>query len=140
MIELTVEHLGDVQFEVEARGHKILCDQPADSGGYDEGMTPPELLLASLGTCAAFYVVEYLRAQKLAKNSPKVRVSADKLKGPARMDNFRIQVDVPLDLTPVHRAGIERAVHKCLIHNTLQNPPKIELQINAAAQPDQKAI
>ena len=28
--------------------------------------------------------------------------------------------------------GVERAVHRCLIHNTLLHPPKIELAIKAA--------
>jgi hypothetical protein len=29
-----------------------------------------------------------------------------------------------------------RAIHSCLIHNTLLNPPKIELDIIAPAKPD----
>ena len=60
-MEVQVEHLGGVQFEVKARQHTIACDQPESLGGYDEGMTPPELLLASLGSCAAFYAAAYLK-------------------------------------------------------------------------------
>jgi putative redox protein len=52
-MEVTVEHLGAVQFQIKTRGHSIVSDQPA-SGGFDAGMTPPELLLASLGSCAGF--------------------------------------------------------------------------------------
>lgn len=48
-MEVRVEHLGGVQFEITARQHRIVSDQPAENGGFDEGMTPPELLLASLG-------------------------------------------------------------------------------------------
>lgn len=132
MIELSVEHLGDVQFEIDARGHKIVSDQPSENGGYDEGMTPPELLLASLGSCAAFYAAEYLRSRKLAARGTRVRVTADKVKGPARMDNFRIEVDVPAELTDADQAGIERAIHRCLIHNTLLNPPSIGLAVRSA--------
>ena len=51
-MEVTVEHLGAVQFEIKARQHTIACDQPAENGGYDEGMTPPELLLASRSCCS----------------------------------------------------------------------------------------
>ena len=132
MIELQVEHLGDVQFELQARGHKIICDQPAESGGYDEGMTPPELLLASLGSCAGYYAAEYLRSRNLAPRGTRVRVTADKVKGPARLDHFRIEVDVPAELTAADQAGIERAVHKCLIHNTLLHPPSIALEVHTA--------
>jgi putative redox protein len=128
-MEVTVEHLGAVQFEVKARQHTISCDQPPENGGYDEGMTPPELLLASLGTCACFYVAQYLRKHKLATEATRVRVTADKVKDPARLDNFRIEVITPIELTEQHRTGVENAVHHCLIHNTLLHPPKIALDI-----------
>ena len=128
-MEVTVEHLGAVQFEIKARQHTISCDQPAENGGYDEGMTPPELLLASLGSCAGFYAAQYLRKYKLATEGTRVRVTADKVKDPARMDNFRIEIETPIELTEPHRAGVERAVHHCLIHNTLLQPPQIRIEV-----------
>jgi uncharacterized OsmC-like protein len=134
MLEVSVEHLGAVQFEIKARTQTVICDQPAENGGYDEGMTPPELLLASLGSCAGFYAADYLKRQNLAPEGTKVRVTADKAKNPARLDNFRIEVTVPAQLSQEHLKGIEAAVHRCLIHNTLLHPPKIELAVTAAAQ------
>ena len=131
-MEVTVEHLGAVQFEIKARQHTISCDQPAENGGYDEGMTPPELLLASLGSCAGFYAAQYLRKHKLAEEGTRVRVTADQVKDPARVDNFRIEIETPIELTEQHRAGVERAVHHCLIHNTLLQPPKIRIVVKQA--------
>jgi putative redox protein len=129
-MEVTVDHLGAVQFEIKARQHTIACDQPPENGGYDEGMTPPELLLASLASCAGFYAAQYLRKFKLATEGTHVRVLADKVKEPvARIDNFRIEIETPIDLPEQHRAGVERAVHHCLIHNTLLYPPKIAIEI-----------
>jgi len=134
MLEVTVNHLGAVQFEVKARQHTIACDQPPENGGYDEGMTPPELLLASLASCAGFYAAQYLRKFKLATEGTQVRVTADKVKEPvARIDNFRIEIETPVELTEQHRAGVERAVHHCLIHNTLLHPPTIAIDIRQPA-------
>jgi len=129
-MELVVRHLGAVQFEIQAREHIIVSDQPPENGGHDEGMTPPELLLASLGSCAAFYAAQYLRKYKLATEGTRVRVTADKVKDTAaRIDNFRIEVETPIELTEEQRAGVERSVHHCLIHNTLLHPPKITIDI-----------
>lgn len=130
-MEIFVEHLGAVQFEIKARQHTVDCDQPAENGGYDEGMTPPELLLASLGSCAGYYAVDYLKRNNLLVDGTRVRVTADKAKNPARLDNFQIEVDVPRNLTPEQRKGVEDAVHRCLIHNTLLNPPKISLDVKS---------
>jgi putative redox protein len=132
-MEVLVEHLGAVQFEINARQHKIVCDQPLENGGFDEGMTPPELLLASLGSCAGFYVALYLKKHKLAMEGTRIRVTADKLKEPARMDDFHIEVEVPSYLSEEHGKGVEEAVGHCLIHNTLLHPPKITLQVATIA-------
>ncbi len=130
-MEVNVEHLGAVQFEIKARQHAIVCDQPPENGGHDEGMTPPELLLASLGSCAAFYASQYLRKHELAVEGTHVRVTAEKVKDAARVDNFRIEVQPPVELNEQQRAGIEAAVHHCLIHNTLLHPPQINIEIKA---------
>ena len=132
-MEVLIEHLGGVQFEIKARQHTIVSDQPAENGGFDEGMTPPELLLASLGSCAGFYAAQYLKKNKLAMEGTVVRITADKLKNPARIDNFRITVDVPSDLSDKDREGIEQSIHHCLIHNTLLHPPSIVLDVKAVA-------
>ena len=135
-MEVTVEYLGAVQFQVNARNHLIACDQPEENGGFDEGMTPPELLLASLGTCAGYYAAEYLKAWRLNGVGMRIRVMAEKSKGPPRLSSFRIEVRIPAELEERHRQGVVRAIHSCLIHNTLLNPPKIELDIFAPAKPD----
>ena len=130
-MEVSIEHLGAVQFEIKARQHVIASDQPQENGGFDEGMTPPELLLASLGSCAAFYAAMYLRKHKLAEKGTRVLVTADKRKDPPRMDDFRIVLEIAPHLEPKHVEGLERAVHQCLIHNTLLHPPTIAIEIHS---------
>jgi uncharacterized OsmC-like protein len=131
-MDIQVEHLGSVQFEVKARQHSLVSDQPSENGGFDEGMTPPELFLASLGTCAGFYAAQYLKKHRLATEGTVIRVTADKAKDPARLDNFRIALDVPCELSEEHLRGVEESVHHCLIHNTLLNPPKIFIEAKSA--------
>jgi putative redox protein len=130
-MEMTVEHLGSLQFQMKTRGHSIVSDQPVDQGGYDEGMTPPELLLASLGSCAGFYAAQYLRKHKLAIEGTRVRVTCQKAKDPVRMDNFKIEVEAPVELSPEHRQGLYQAVEHCLVKNTLLHAPKISLQVES---------
>ena len=127
-MDVIIRHLGGVKFEAVARGHRVLCDQPAENRGTNSGMTPPELLLSSLGTCAGFYAAEYLRTRSLSSEGLAVRVTAEKATAPARLGSFRIEVTVP-DLDPQHEAGMLRAVKTCLIHNTLLHAPAIEIAL-----------
>ena len=130
-IEIRVQHLGNVKFEATTRGHRVICDQPAENGGADSGMTPPEFLLASLGTCAGFYAAQYLKARSLAAEGLEVLVTAEKAKQPARLGSFRIEVVAP-GVAPEHEQGILRAVKACLIHNTLLHAPAIETVVRTA--------
>ena len=133
-MEVQVEHLGAVQFEIKARQHTLICDQPLDSNGDDEGMTPPELLLASLASCAAFYAVDYLKRNNILEDGVKARVTAEKVKGPFRLDNFKIELEIPGGIQENHLKGLEDAVHRCLIHNTLLHAPTIDLVINTPVE------
>lgn len=128
-METVTRYLGAMQFEIEARGHKIYSDQPRENGGFDEGMTPPELMLASLGSCAGYYAAEYLNARHLPAQNLEVRVKAEKAKPPARLASFEINVHVPEGLEERHRDGVLRAVKACLIHNTLLHTPEIHVTV-----------
>jgi uncharacterized OsmC-like protein len=132
-MELTVTYLGGVQFEAEARGHKIYSDQPASNHGFDEGMTPPELLLASVGTCAGYYAAEYLNRMRLPASAQRIRVSAEKATNPARLSKFVIVVETPGVDDPEHIEGVKKAVGKCLVKNTLAMPPEIVVEVESPA-------
>jgi uncharacterized OsmC-like protein len=132
-MEVKVCQIEGVKFDIQARSHRIACDQPVENGGTDCGMTPPEFLLASLGSCAAFYAAEYLRTRNLAKSGLEVSVTAEKLLKPARLGNFRVLVTSPVALTAEQNEGMMRSVHHCLVHNTLLSLPEIHIEIAAAA-------
>ena len=131
-MEVNVQHLGNSRFEVRARGHRLICDQPGGNGGSDAGMTPPELLLASLATCAGYYAAEYLKTRGLPAGDLHVRVVAEKAKNPARLGSFHLEVTAP-GLDERHQSGILRAVKLCLVHNTLLHAPEIEIAVETAA-------
>lgn len=125
-MELTTKYLGKAKFEVISRGHRVICDQPRDNGGEDAGLTPPEFLLASLATCAGYYAAQYLNARGLPSEGLEVKVSAEKMKPPARLGSFQIDVILPT-LDEQHEAPLMRAVKSCLVHNTLHSQPEIEI-------------
>lgn len=131
-MEVTAGYLGDSKFEVAARSHRVICDQPLSNGGSDEGMTPPEFLLASLATCAAYYAAQYMKTRGLPAGGLKVRVNAEKGTQPARLASFHIEVVAP-GLEGHHRDGVLRAVKACLIHNTLLRSPAIEVSLDTEA-------
>ena len=119
----------DTRCVAETRGHQIIIDQPLDNHGTDEGMTPPELLLASLGTCAMYYAADYLRRNQQPAQGMEVFVDAEKATAPARLGRFTIRVVIPAVTDPAHLEGARRTAEKCLVKNTLLLTPSIELTV-----------
>jgi uncharacterized OsmC-like protein len=92
-------------------------------------MTPPELLLASLGTCAAYYAAEYLRVRGLSSAGLTATATAEKAQRPARLTDFRVVLSVPGLEDQRHRESVVRAAENCLIHNTLLHSPNIGIEL-----------
>ena len=90
-------------------------------------MTPPELMLASLGACAAFYAVDYLNRSQLATEGVRARTTAEKVLGPPRLDEIHIELECSSALTEPQQKGLLTAVRRCLIHNTLLHTPNIRV-------------
>ena len=130
-MEVKVKYRNGSQYVAEARGHQVVCDQPVDAGGEDTGMTPPEFLLVSLGTCAMYYAANYLRMNKIAADGMTLTVEADKATNPPRLGAFRIAIDIPGPKEERHLEGARRSAEKCLVKNTLLTAPQIELTVRA---------
>jgi len=128
-MRVAVNHLSEGAFGIEGRGHRIVSDQPVSNRGHDTGMTPPELLLAALGSCAGYYAVEYLRTRGLSQDV-QVDVDADKATSPARLGKIKLMLHLP-ELEAKHREGVLRAVNACLVKNTLLHPPEIQTEVAA---------
>src|SRR5580692_6513321 len=48
-------------YGVDIRNHKLVIDEPQESGGSDEGPSPQELLAASLASCTAITMEMYAK-------------------------------------------------------------------------------
>jgi putative redox protein len=130
-MEVSAAYLTDSRFEIFIRNHRLISDQPVDNGGADLGPTPPEFLLASLASCAAYYAAQYLKARQLPASDLRVSVQAEKALHPARLASFRIEITAP-DLDQRHQEGLLRAAKACLIHNTLLGRPAVEVVLAGA--------
>lgn len=141
-MEVKVTHDEKMRFRIQARQHVVESDQPVENGGDDSAMTPPELLLAAIGSCAAFYGMQFLLSRGLAGSELEIKVTAEKLNIPARLGNFVVHVNSPVSLTDNQTTALQRSVLHCLVHQTMMSKPQVEVRvlIPNAMKPDLDAI
>jgi len=128
-MEMGVTYTGGMQFVAEVRGHKVTIDLPPSQKGTDAGPTPPELFIASLGSCIGVYVVGYLQAQRLPCDGVSVRMSWEEGKSPARIARISAEIKLPEGATPEHARMALKAAEMCKIHNTLKQKPEVRVSI-----------
>jgi putative redox protein len=138
MPNLSVAHQTGGRFQLQIRGHQLVCDQPPADGGTDQGPTPTELFVASLAACAAFYARRFLARHKL--EAAGLRVDADftmSTDRPARVDTITLRLIIPQPLAPNRRRALLAVVDHCTVHNSLRTPPQVRITLAepAAAHP-----
>lgn len=117
-MEINLQNTGGARFCAEARQHRIQLDQPTEDGATDHGMTPAELLLASLGGCVGQYVAQYLQLRGLSAEGLRVRVQAQPNQRPLRLKDFQIEVVVP-GLNERQLRTLEKSFPAGLVQNTI---------------------
>ncbi|WP_218639570.1 OsmC family protein [Streptomyces acidiscabies] len=127
---LEVTHVDQDAYAVDVRGHRLQVDQPVEAGGTDTAPTPTELFAASLATCVAFYAGRYLHRHGLPRAGLRVRTEfALATDRPARVTSLRLVVVPPPDLPEERRAALLAVASHCTVHNTLHQPPEIDIKL-----------
>lgn len=90
---------GGLAVESEARGFKMILDEPEEFGGTDRGMNPIEAMLCALGSCEA--IVAYMIAGSMGID----------------LQDFQVEVEGDIDLeglggNPDVRPGLQEVRYK----------------------------
>lgn len=124
--------------EIVARSHSILVDEPKKHGGKDAGMSPYELLLASLGSCTAITLRMY--ADKKEWDLREVKVHLEHFKQHAKdsdccdkdepkIDKFVREIKLKGNLTEEQEQRLLQIANRCPVHRTLENTIEIETKL-----------
>lgn len=129
---MKIIHEDKLRFRIEVKGKdreiSFVCDQPVEEGGTDQGPTPVEMLVASLGACVATMIGFYANQKKIDITGMSADVSFEKLKNPYRVGSINVFVNYPGETDDRLQKTLERIAHTCIIHHTLENPPQMQIR------------
>lgn len=128
-MSLTVKYIERNKFEVTCRSHRIITDQPESENGTDKGMTPVELLNASLASCAAYYATTFLKRRIPDLTELEVQSRWQYSEAPHRVGAIHLTIVFPNIITAPEKRGLLRTVEHCTIGNTLKHTPNIRINI-----------
>ena len=125
MYHVDIANAGDYSFSVKSKDYEFIVDVKG------KGISPPDTLLASIGTCIGVYLRKYTEGARLALQEFNISVDAEFSKE-APICFRKIDVNVDLKGTKFNEQRL-KAMHEfvknCPLHNTIKNNPELALNI-----------
>jgi putative redox protein len=129
MAKITTVYKGDMLFESKIGNHSLVIDVPDSMGGTDRGPTPPQIFIASLGSCIAAFVANYCNNVGLDTTGMSVDVSFEKVEDPTRLTNVVVDVNLPNAATKGREKAILRVAGHCPVHETICTLEEVDIII-----------
>lgn len=133
-MELTVAYRDKKSFEAICRGHQWKMDTPGKYGGEDSAPTPTEVFISSLGACIGMYIVGYCNNTGRDTTDLTIKLDWEKEESPKRVNKIKVDIDLPKVNVEKKKDSLMRIVEKCLIHNTLKNPPEVNINFQGKTE------
>ena len=132
---MQIEFPGGSRVDALHQGFRIRTDQPDGQGG-GTAPSPFDLFLASIGTCAGFYVLRFFQQRHL--DTAGLALSVTPRPDPERklVASIRIEITLPPAFPEKYREAVLRAVDQCTVKRHLAEPPGFEVVTVAPVEAD----
>jgi len=126
-MDMTITFSGGKKVQAEYNGFTHKTDQPLVGGGENSAPSPFELFLASLGTCAGFYVLSFCQQRGIDMAGIELRQKMEFDPQTHLITQINIEIVLPAVFPEKYRAAVIQAAQLCTVKKHLENPPKFNL-------------
>ncbi len=128
-MEMTISFPGGSRVDAAFGGYTVCTDQPVRHGGEGTAPAPFDLFLASIGSCAGFYVLKFLEQRGLPVADVRLDLKTHRNPETRHVDEIVLEVHLPDDFPPKYQRAIINSVNLCSVKKHLIDPPRIRTEI-----------
>ena len=127
-MEIKVNFLDKLRLEAKFDDFTVIADQPIRYKGDGSAPGPFDYFLASSALCAAYFVKLYCDTRNIATEN--IRLSQNNIVDPENrhLQVFKIQVELPEDISANDRKGILRSIDRCTVKKAIQAGPEFVIE------------
>lgn len=127
-MEIKVSLEGGKRVSTRIGEHLVMTDQPAKHGGDDAAPAPYDLFLASIGTCAGFYVQSYCQSKGIDTTGIDITLRATRDPASQKITGFVTTIEVPAELPERFHPALQRAAAQCAVKKTIMSNPEFVVE------------
>jgi ribosomal protein S12 methylthiotransferase accessory factor len=128
-MDMKITFHGGKKVYAEYNGFTHKTDQPLAGGGENSAPSPFELFLASLGTCAGFYVLSFCQQRGIDTADIELGMVMDRDPQSHMVSRVTIGIVLPASFPEKYRAAVVQAAQSCTVKKHLQNPPEFNVTV-----------
>ncbi|WP_114654185.1 OsmC domain/YcaO domain-containing protein [Polynucleobacter necessarius] len=127
-MEIKVNFLDKLRLEAKFDDFTVIADQPIRYKGDGSAPGPFDYFLASSALCAAYFVKLYCDTRNISTEN--IRLSQNNIVDPENryQQIFKIQVELPEDISANDRQGILRSIERCTVKKVVQAGPEFVIE------------
>lgn len=127
-MEIKVNFLDNLRLEAKFDDFTVVADQPIRYKGDGSAPGPFDYFLASSALCAAYFVKLYCQTRNISTDN--IRLSQNNIVDPENryQQIFKIQVELPADISAKDRQGILRSIERCTVKKVVQTGPEFVIE------------
>ncbi|MBA4245931.1 MAG: OsmC domain/YcaO domain-containing protein [Pseudomonas sp.] len=127
-MEIKVNFLDNLRLEAKFDDFTVVADQPIRYKGDGSAPGPFDYFLASSALCAAYFVKLYCQTRDIPTEN--IRLSQNNIVDPENRyaQIFKIQVELPADISEKDRQGILRSIDRCTVKKVVQQGPEFIIE------------
>ncbi|WP_287368738.1 OsmC domain/YcaO domain-containing protein [Thauera sp.] len=127
-MEIKVNFLDKLRLEAKFDDFTVIADQPIRYKGDGSAPGPFDYFLASSALCAAYFVKLYCETRNIPTDN--IRLSQNNIVDPENRYKqvFKIQIELPEDISAADRQGILRSVERCTVKKVVQTGPEFVIE------------
>ena len=127
-MEIKVNFLDNLRLEAKFDDFTVVADQPIRYKGDGSAPGPFDYFLASSALCAAYFVKLYCKTRDIPTDN--IRLSQNNIVDPENRYSqiFKIQVELPADISAKDRLGILRSIDRCTVKKAVQAGPEFVIE------------
>ena len=139
-MEIKVNYLDNLRLEAKFDDFTVISDQPIRYKGDGSAPGPFDYFLASSAMCAAYFVKVYCNTRGIPTEN--IRLSQNNIVDPENRYKqiFKIQVELPEDISDKDRQGILRSIDRCTVKKVVQTGPEFQIETVENIDEDAQAL
>jgi putative redox protein len=124
-MQMMIDFPGGSRVDAHFGDFSVPTDQPSASS-KGSAPSPFDTFLASIGTCAGFYVLNFCQQRGLPTEGIRIMERTHRSQATGLVERIELEIQVPPSFPEKYHSALVNSAELCAVKKHLEHPPKFD--------------